>query len=206
MNVILAVAAVAGLVLAAGAYLLFVHHPGGTTMWARFLTWLRSLLRRVFRGTGDEPPSRFPAARPRPAPVRPSVGPAPGDGGGLAPLPLDVGPGEIPPVFVPALAFVRDFEPEDDTHLMGLGRGLAAFELAFAEAIDTALQNCLAPGIRLDPMSVAGMGDYADLRADSAHMAMDIWRRFVTVYDEIKAFRAAGGVLPRDGDFLTDEA
>ena len=109
-------------------------------------------------------------------------------------------------MFIPALAFVSDFEPEDDTHLMGLGRGLAAFELAFAEAIDTALQNCLAPGIRLDPMSVAGMGDYADLRADSAHMAMDIWRRFVTVYDEIKAFRAAGGTLPKDGDFLTDEA
>lgn len=198
------------LLVAGAAYLMQVHRPSGVKGWRglanRFLTWLRSGLERLLRRDRDDaPPSRFPAVMSRPAPARPAAGPV--ASGPEPPLaPLNVAPGEVPPVFIPALAWLAAFEPDSDEDMMGLGRGLAAFELAFAEAVDAALHSCIAPGIRLDPLSVAGMGDYADLRADSAHAAMDIWRAFLRVYDEVKQFRAAGGVLPKDGDFLTGDA
>lgn len=142
-----------------------------------------------------------PALRP-PAPRRPA-GPAP-VAPALEPAPLDVTPAEIPPVFMPVLAHISGFEAEHDTDLLAFTRGLAAGDLAMGEALEAQLDHCLHV-LRLDPVALQGLADYADQKAEHANGAVLIGRMINAVYAEVKEFKANGGVLPKDGDFLTGE-
>jgi hypothetical protein len=198
------------LLVAAGAYLLYVYRPaeGAAGRVAQLSAWLRSR-REHWIAWRDRPrgpgPSDKLAPRPaRPAPPRPAVPPPPGPGPGPAAAGTVLAPGEVPPAFAPGIVWLESFDPEADTDIMDLSRGLAAFTLAYARSVDAIMERCLTE-IRLDPLSVAGMADHADEAAELAHSALGIERQLVTVYGEILAFRANGGVLPKDGDFLTAE-
>ena len=165
-------------------------------LWQRFQAWRD---RKAVPAAAGTPP----APRP-PAPRRPA-GPAPGDGDvPLAPVPVDVTPAEIPPAFAPLLAFVSGFEADEDADLMAFTRGLAAGDLALADALQAQLDHCVTE-LGLDPVSVQGLADYADDKAEHAQGAMAIWQRFATVYAEVQNFVSSGGVLPKDGRFLTGE-
>lgn len=168
--------------------------------WYRLLDWVQHLLGR---DAGAAVPV---AASPRaPAPSRPA-GAAPRDAGpALDPVPVDVTPAEIPPAFGPLLAFISGFEAAEDADLMAFTRGLAAGDLAYSEALEAQLEHCLTV-IRLDPVAMQGLADYADAKAEHAQGAMRIGQMINAVYAEIQAFRANGGVLPKDGDFLTGDA
>lgn len=180
--------------------------------WAHLYRWatlaragLRELWQR-FQAWRDRKVVPAPAARPAaprpPAPRRPA-GPSPA-APVLDPLPLDVTPAEIPPVFMPVLAHISDFEAEHDTDLLTFTRGLAAGDLAMGEALEAQLDHCLHV-LRLDPVALQGLADYADQKSEHANGAVLIGRMINAVYAEIKEFRASGGVLPKDGDFLTGD-
>lgn len=211
MTTLLDVGIVLAILAAAGAYLWHVYRPGpgvapDAPLLARFLAWLRSLLDRAlahFRGTAAPLHAAAPAPRP-PAPRRPAGPATAGPGPVLAPVPVDVTPAEIPPAFAPLLAHVSGFEAEADTELMAFTRGLAAGDLAYADALEAQLEHCLTV-LRLDPVAMQGLADYADTKAEHAQGAMQIGRMINAVYAEIQNFRAGGGVLPKDGDFLTGE-
>ena len=72
------------------------------------------------------------------------------------------------------------------------------------EALEAQLDHCLTV-LRLDPVALQGLADYADQKAEHAHGAVQIGRMINAVYAEIQEFRSGGGVLPKDGDFLTGE-
>ena len=72
------------------------------------------------------------------------------------------------------------------------------------EALEAQLDHCLTV-LRLDPVALQGLADYADQKADHAQGAVQIGRMINAVYAEIREFRASGGVLPKDGDFLTGD-
>jgi hypothetical protein len=183
--------------------------------WAHLYRWAglaRAALRELrerFQAWRDRKavPAGAPTAvalRP-PAPRRPA-GPGPsGPGILLEPAPLDVTPAEIPAVFGPVLAHISGFEAEHDTDLLTFTRGLAAGDLAMGEALEAQLDHCLTV-LRLDPVALQGLADYADQKAEHAQGAVQIGRMINAVYAEIQAFRADGGVLPKDGDWLTGEA
>lgn len=165
--------------------------------WYRLQDWVQHLLGR---DAGAAVPV---SAAPRPpAPLRPA-GAAPA-APVLEPVPLDVTPAEIPPAFTPVLAHISGFEAEHDTDLLAFTRGLGAGELAMGEALEAQLDHCLTV-LRLDPVALQGLADFADSKADHAQAAVQIGRMINAVYAEIQAFRASGGVLPKDGDFLTGD-
>ena len=164
-------------------------------LWQRFQAWRDRKVLPAPAATAWRPP------RP-PAPRRPA-GPAPA-APVLEPAPLDVTPAEIPPVFMPVLAHISGFEAEHDTDLLSFTRGLAAGDLAMGEALEAQLDHCLNV-LRLDPVALQGLADYADQKAEHANGAVLIGRMINAVYAEVKEFKASGGVLPKDGDFLTGE-
>lgn len=181
----------------AGAHLYrwaMLARAGLHELWERFQAWRD---RKVV-----PPPAARPAAPRPPAPRRPAAAAPGGPGPALEPVPLDVTPAEIPPAFAAVLSHISGFEAEDDTDLLAFTRGLAAGNLGMAEALEAQFEHCLTV-IRLDPVALQGLADYADQTAEHAHGAMQIGRMINAVYAEIKEFRASGGVLPKDGDFLT---
>ena len=214
------------LAISAGAvWLIFRRHPSESADpadWGqrlrlarahlyRWATLARAGLRELwerFQASRDRKAVPAPAAGPRaprpPSPRRPA-GAAPRDAGiVLEPVPLDVTPAEIPPAFTPVLAHISGFEAEHDTDLLSFTRGLAAGDLAMGEALEAQLDHCLNV-LRLDPVALQGLADYADQKAEHAQGAVQIGRMINAVYAEIREFRASGGVLPKDGDFLTGE-
>lgn len=194
--------------------------PPGTTRRQRIGNWWTALrltigdIRRQWyrlldriqhrRGTNNAPPAPVSAAPRPPAPRRPPGAPSSGGGAPLAPVPVDVTPAEIPPAFTPLLAHVSGFEADEDADLMAFTRGLAAGDLALADALQAQLDHCVTE-LGLDPVSVQGFADYADDKAEHAQGAMQIWQRFAAVYAEVQNFVSSGGVLPKDGRFLTGE-
>ena len=187
--------------LLAGAHLYrwaALARAGLRELWERFQAWRD---RRVIPAPGA---TVAPAAPRPPAPRRPA-GPGPVDPGApLAPVPVDVTPAEIPPAFAPLLSHVSEFDAAEDGDLMTWTRGLAAGDLAYGEALQAQLEHCVTE-LGLDPVSVQGLAEYADQKAEHAQGAMQIWQRFATVYAEVQNFVSSGGVLPKDGSFLTGE-
>ena len=211
MNTLLDVGIVLAILAAFSAYLWHVYRPGqgaapDAPLLARFFAWLRSLLDRAlarFRGAASPGPSPRPAPRP-PAPRRPA-GPAPaGPGPAPGPVPADLTPAEIPQAYGPLLSHIAGFEAGEDADLHVFTRGLAAGELATGEALQAQLEHCVAE-LGLDPVSVQGLAEYAEQKAEHAQGAMQIWQRFATVYAEVQEFVSSGHVLPKDGRFLTGE-
>lgn len=169
-------------------------------LWQRFQAW------RDRDATPQPAAAPAPAAPRLPSPRRPA-GPPPAfsDGGALTPVPLDVTRDEVPAAFVPLIEHISGFEAAEDADLQVFTRGLAAGELATGEALQHQLEHCVT-AIGLDPVSVQGLADYAEQKAEHAQGAMQIWQRFAAVYAEVQAFIADGGVLPKDGNFLTGES
>lgn len=139
-----------------------------------------------------EPARELPGDRTLPGELPPAAGPV--LGGGIA----------LTPAAAAAVTEIAVFEAEDDGDLIRWMQHAAAFQLAQADAWRDALETCL-NGIGLDPASVRGMAEFADAQADSAHTAAGMVAQFTTVYQAVMEFAAAGGILPRDGRWLTGE-
>lgn len=142
-----------------------------------------------------------PPAAPPPVPVAP-VSPAPP----LAPVPVpaDGAMVALSPAFAAAVAEIGGHEPEDDADLIGFMRHAAAFQAAQADAWRALLDRCLHE-VGLDPASVQGVAEYADVMGDTAHDATGMAAQFATVYAQVRDWLADGGVLPHDGRWLTGE-
>ena len=97
-----------------------------------------------------------------------------------------------------------DFDPSDDTELLEYMAGEVAGMLGYGEAIAEMHEHCVA-AVRLDPAAMAMVHDCAEAVAEAAGVMASAINRFKEVYDAPRGFVADGGVLPRDGDFLTGE-
>jgi ABC-type transporter Mla MlaB component len=94
--------------------------------------------------------------------------------------------------------------PETDAELLGI---LAAVTRAIAAAGEqlTQLHEDLTTVTRVDPGSVAQLEHLAELLTEASGVASGMAHQFVERYEQVREFVAGGGVLPRDGNFITGE-
>ena len=97
-----------------------------------------------------------------------------------------------------------DFEPADDAELLDWMASQVAGMLGYGEAIADVHEHCV-QAVRLDPAAMAALHDVADAVADAAEAMARAREKFVQVYQAPREFVGDGGVLPKDGDFLTGE-
>jgi len=109
-----------------------------------------------------------------------------------------------PPGWKTLTADTADFEPEDDGHLLAWMADQVAGMLGYGEAVAAVHEHCVS-AVRLDPAAMATLHDVADAVADAAEAMARAINRFREVYQGPREFVADGGVLPRDGDFLTGD-
>ena len=98
-----------------------------------------------------------------------------------------------------------DYEPENDEELLDWMASEVAGISSYGEAITDLYETCIDADIRLDPVAMAALHDAADASADFAAAMAYARQKFASHYAEVREFVAAGGVLPKDGDFITGE-
>jgi hypothetical protein len=96
------------------------------------------------------------------------------------------------------------FEPENDSHLLGWMAGEAGGMSGYAEEIADVYETAVNT-IGLDPVAMAALHDYADAAATAAEAMASARQRFADHYSEVRQFAANGGVLPRNGRWMTGE-
>jgi hypothetical protein len=97
-----------------------------------------------------------------------------------------------------------DFEPGTDEELLDWMASEVAGISTYSEALTDVYETCV-ESIRLDPVAMAALHDAADAAADFATALAYARQRFAAHYGEVRQFVGAGGVLPKDGDFITGE-
>src|SRR6266536_346279 len=98
-----------------------------------------------------------------------------------------------------------DYEPGSDEELLDWMASEVAGISSYGEAITDLYETCIDADIRLDPVAMAALHDAADASADFAAAMAYARQKFASHYAEVREFVAAGGVLPKDGDFITGE-
>ena len=101
-------------------------------------------------------------------------------------------------------AAASDFEPRTDGELLAWMAGQVAGMLGYGEALGDVHEHCVT-AVRLDPAAMAALHDVTDAVADAAEAMARAIEKFKQVYEAPREFVGDGGVLPRDGDFLTGE-
>lgn len=97
-----------------------------------------------------------------------------------------------------------EFEPESDEELLDWMGAEVAGMFVYGEAVVDLYETCI-DGVRLDPVAMAALHDVGDAVADAAAAMAEARQKFATHYAEIREFVAQGGVLPKDGDWITGE-
>ena len=111
---------------------------------------------------------------------------------------------DAPPGWKTLAGEVGDFEPADDGELLDWMSSQVAGMLAYGEAIADVHEHCVS-AVRLDPAAMAALHDVADAVADAAEAMARAREQFRQVYEAPRTFVGDGGVLPKDGDFLTGD-
>ncbi len=206
ITVVLVLLAITGAAAAGAAWSLHAHGPLSGWLADHLPPWLIRWLMRLGEWLDSGETKRPMPARPAPPPVPAPRAPA-RDLPDLPPVPAvdtDVTGMALSPAQAAVVSETSAFEPGDDADLIAHFKREIAFQGAHADAFRSLLDTCL-HAIGLDPSSVQGIGEYADVRADSAHDAAGMMHRFLTVYAEVREFVANGGVLPADGRWITGE-
>jgi hypothetical protein len=99
----------------------------------------------------------------------------------------------------------HDFEADDDGELLEWMADQTAGMLRYGEAIADVHEHHVSDAVRLDPAAMAMLHDAADAVADAAEAMARAAEKFREVYEAPRGFVADGGVLPKDGDFLTGD-
>jgi hypothetical protein len=97
-----------------------------------------------------------------------------------------------------------EFEPESDEELLDWMGNEVAGMFSYGEAVVDLYETCI-DGVRLDPVAMAALHDVGDAVADAAAAMAEARQKFAAHYAEIREFVAQGGVLPKDGDWITGE-
>ena len=117
------------------------------------------------------------------------------------PAPVTAAPG----AWAPLLSDTHDFEAADDGELLEWMAGQGTGMLRYGDAIADVHEHHVSAAVRLDPAAMAALRDVADAVADAAEARARAGEKFREVYEAPRGFVSEGGVLPKDGDFLTGE-
>jgi hypothetical protein len=97
-----------------------------------------------------------------------------------------------------------DFDPDSDTALLEHMAEEVAGMLGYGESLTEMHETCVS-GVRVDPAAMAMVHDCAEAIAEAAGVMAGAVNRFKEVLAQPREFVADGGVLPKDGDWLTGE-
>lgn len=97
-----------------------------------------------------------------------------------------------------------EFDPEDDSTLLAWMAGEAAGMAGYAEAVD-AVHETVATVTGLDPAALQALDDCGSAAANAAEQMAAARQRFTDHYAEVRQFAAAGGELPYNGRWMTNE-
>jgi hypothetical protein len=97
-----------------------------------------------------------------------------------------------------------DFDPDNDTALLEHMAEEVAGMLGYGESLTEMHETCVS-GVRVDPAAMAMVHDCAEAIAEAAGVMAGAVNRFKEVLAQPREFVADGGVLPKDGDWLTGE-
>jgi hypothetical protein len=97
-----------------------------------------------------------------------------------------------------------DLDPGSDTELLEHLSEEVAGMLGYGESLTELHETCV-NGVRVDPAAMECVNDCADAIAEAAGVMAQAINRFKEVLEAPREFVADGGVLPKDGDWLTGE-
>jgi hypothetical protein len=97
-----------------------------------------------------------------------------------------------------------DLDPDSDTELLEYMTDEVAGMLGYGEALTELHETCVS-GVRVDPVAMECVHDCADAIAEAAGVMAQAIDRFKEVLERPREFVADGGVLPKDGDWITGE-
>jgi hypothetical protein len=103
-----------------------------------------------------------------------------------------------------AIDDTADFDPENDTALLEHLSEEVAGLLGHGESLTELHETCV-NGVRVDPAAMECVNDCADAVAEAAGVMAQAINRFKEVLEAPREFVADGGVLPKDGDWITGE-
>ncbi len=168
-------------------------------------------------GPGPEPPAGEPAT-PRPVPGPPEGAPAPAappppDGGEMPPTTTDrpvsatarTSGRKVPPVMRAVIAWIDDFEPENDADLHDFLQALAAGLHDVGASLNDLYELCTSPTVRIGKGGMTATHAAADSIAEAAGGVSGASKALASYYEGVSEEVAEGVELPKDGDFITGE-
>jgi hypothetical protein len=113
--------------------------------------------------------------------------------------------GAVPATLAPHLNYINDFEPDSDAELLNFMGAEIAGKAGEAEAYQELFERCVS-GRGLDPASMQGVSDYAELLAEVSQAMVNARKRFEAIYDAVIEAANNGTVMPHDGRFFSGES
>ena len=196
-------------------YAVCQYPPGGGpgTVIARFA---RGRALPVEAGTAGEPAATDTGGPDGPGPQAPAGAPAPAatppkDG---APMPTTTNrPAtsrtsgrRVPPVMRAVIAWIDDFEPENDADLHEFLLALAAGLHDVGASLNDLYEMCTSPAVRIGKGGMSATHTAADAIAEASAGVAGASNALAAYYEGVSEEVNAGVELPKDGDFITGDA
>jgi hypothetical protein len=113
---------------------------------------------------------------------------------------------KVPPVLRAVIAWIDDFEPENDADLHDFLQGLAAGLHDVGASLNDLYELCTSPQVRIGRGGMSATHTAADAIAEASSGVASASKALAAYYEGVSGEVAAGVELPKDGDFITGEA
>ena len=112
---------------------------------------------------------------------------------------------KVPPVMRAVIAWIDDFEPENDADLHDFLQSLAAGLHDIGASLNDLYELCTSPGVRIGKGGMTATHEAADSIAEASAGVSAASSALAAYYAGVSEEVAEGVELPRDGDFITGE-
>ena len=111
----------------------------------------------------------------------------------------------VPPVMRAVIAWIDDFEPENDADLHEFLLAMAAGLHGVGASLNDLYELCTSPQVRIGKGGMSATHAAADAIAEASAGVAGASKALEAYYAGVSEEVNAGVELPRDGDFLTGE-
>jgi len=111
----------------------------------------------------------------------------------------------VPPVMRAVIAWIDDFEPENDADLHEFLLAMAAGLHDVGASLNDLYELCTSPQVRIGRGGMSATHAAADAIAEASAGVAGASKALEAYYAGVSEEVSAGVELPRDGDFLTGE-
>jgi hypothetical protein len=112
---------------------------------------------------------------------------------------------KVPAVMRAVIAWIDDFEPENDADLHDFLQSLAAGLHDVGASLNDLYELCTSPGVRIGRGGMSATHDAADSIAEASAGVSKASKALANYYGGVSDEVAGGVELPKDGNFITGE-